>query len=114
MNDDLRGGDWRWNSDKSEVEWTLWAEFTTWLEPNGGDNDHCVMMIKNHDHTKRQSSTASWADIMCSDQQYDPISLVCQKPAGKFSWEIKKQAFKLAEMKIYSYLILDSFDLSRQ
>ena len=95
MNDKDVEGLWRWNSDGSLVKRRHWVTYMYGHKSNsiqyvktGGRKENCAMMVKNSATSViKQSDTAGWDDISCTDSAFfrsKRVALVCQKPERKY------------------------------
>ena len=47
MSDQQTEGTWQWDSDRSEVTWLNWADFTNYADPpSEGTSGNCGYMLK--------------------------------------------------------------------
>ena len=82
LRDQRDEGQWLWETDRSEVMWMNWAEFTGEGEvnpPNGGRTKNCAVMLKNANNDKSGHSSKAWGDRKCAGKT---VSVVCEQGKG--------------------------------
>ena len=86
MTDTATDGTWVWDSDGTEVTWSLWQP---WGEPNGGDGESCVMMAKSWWDSYGGHNPRAWGDIACDFSaaliNSRSVNLVCERNPGLFT-----------------------------
>ena len=89
LNDKVTEGQWVWDSDGSPV---TWKNFIRWSdgdqEPNGGQPEYCVFMLRQYVSSRGGHRTDGWVDYDCKSYasiRAAPTSLVCQRNPGEFA-----------------------------
>ena len=90
MSDNKAEGQWIWASDGSPVTWTSWIE--KWSiegdgEPDGGTEEGCAAMLRNHVAEFPGHRIDGWIDYPCDGVSRKNLvnaskSLICQRNAG--------------------------------
>ena len=85
MTDTATDGQWVWDSDGSSVGWQNWL---SWGEPNGGENENCVVFAKQLWDNMRGHEIDAWADVRCDWDGYirsKTVNVICERRTGLFT-----------------------------
>ena len=77
-------GEWKWNSDRSTVEWSLWKSG----EPDGGIHQSCaVYIVAPTDATRNKK----WASMYCYQDASVRSPVVCEKARKYTIYHLTKE-----------------------
>ena len=82
MTDRVNEGTWRWDSDRTIVTWTKWANWThDSNEPNGQTQSNCAVLMNYYEPNHVIGSPLGiWGDMDCANNEEIPCrQIVCQK-----------------------------------